>query len=1617
MAFGDGYYNLLDSPSTSSQEVSVEDENAATPFQRAVLTAADNHNLLNNGASWTDGLLETIENIPKFVAVSLASGVNQVYNIAPTVGNWFGGDFKQNDLATTLQGFDDDLAKYYTEHQQSADAVGFIISSLVPGTAGVKVLRAGQVALETGAKTGILGTNLAKSVGLLGSSQSRNLKAAVDAIRTTGNTFSLLETNTLKALGAGFGQAALEGAAFETAVAATMYNSPMLKDQDVGDIVSNILTGALVYGGIGGVISGAQTVGTIKKARVSAASAEFPWTHITEAVADTSPAQKIAIWLDDLHNMPAVPEGLDTSAKWSALAAKKSETIFTKIRGEFQALSGNDGYVATQLHEGLKNLPKQDAIGNVWQLSSATRLSEVSKFEASASKLEAKIKNLTATPEDLAEYSSKYSFKYLRTSGEGAGEITGEAPKVIGLADTIKKTHEIEISGGKVKLGGEVKYKFSVKDDFNVAKVSHLEAEARQIWAANSPALEAGAVIGENDVALLGKAFFEQTPNISVRLADSSGHIKFRSPDEFLEFIINKKNSLANSMVYSDASKLTKAELAAGTYKRSQEEIAKIVDVRNSYLSGVEQGKVTSDIFAFRTQNELTPDFWKAPSVVKLGYDISALGKLSDDTAVAMTAIKTEQRMHQEAVDRAVAAALPEEISAQLIDFSDDLIRSANPTGAGPKFVSFANGNYGTAASAAEYIGSVTTRAIKNAKEAVTAQLTPSLVRLRTDAKAAIELETIFAKLRGTPEKYVFSEAGDSLVLRSFKKYEDAVKAGMKDVKEPVILDPKAPLSIPIKSDDVRAFLRAHVDANGKRLNNLSTVRSAGSLQEARHADTIYPPPRNPKDFPFFAFVVDDTITGGGHSKMLYAASEKELQSQINAVKTQFPEFKVLTKVDAEDYYKSIGKFEYERTLSENHIDVALARKGISTPFLVRTDPAKITDDFLDWHLRNEASTVREIISAKYQRPFEELLTLGKQFTNVSSSRYGSKSLLKYAENTAANPYLDYVKTSLGINTANEYPFWSGIQKSLDNRISSLFAKIDEVRRDAKSVDDLVVINQHLKEAGYDGAYYNAVTNSLANHTAPKAALADFVQKSNALLATFTLRLDPLNSLNNVIGSNVLRSTELAAVLRAMKSGDAVAAGKLAELVNLKLPGLDKSTLTSGKLLSNAIKNFHDPELREFYRAHGFITSVRDQYLQTLDTLALKGTENALDLSGKLRKAHELVEQGTKLTGNSLAEEFNRFVSADVMRQITDHAVGAGVMSKREALTYINTFVNRVEGNYLAAQRPMMFQGPVGQAIGLFQTYQFNLIQQLLRHVGEGSAKDAAMLLGMQGTIYGLNGLPAFNAINTHIIGTASGNTNHTDAYSVVYGAAGKEAGDWLMYGVASNFLLHPDAKMNLYTRGDINPRHVTVVPTNPADVPIVNAFTKVMGNIFDTAAKIKGGGDVSTVLLQGLEHNGVSRPLAGLAQVLESFNNPYRAVYSTTNAGDVIATNDLVSLASAGRLLGARPLDEAYVRDAVFRNKAYAAKEHDKVERLGEVVKSTLIAGGEPTEEQMTGFLESYVKAGGRQENFNKFMMRQYMNANTSQANRLKDSVSNSYAQSLQKIMGGYDLRDFSKE
>lgn len=147
----------------------------------------------------------------------------------------------------------------------------------------------------------------------------------------------------------------------------------------------------------------------------------------------------------------------------------------------------------------------------------------------------------------------------------------------------------------------------------------------------------------------------------------------------------------------------------------------------------------------------------------------------------------------------------------------------------------------------------------------------------------------------------------------------------------------------------------------------------------------------------------------------------------------------------------------------------------------------------------------------------------------------------------------------------------------------------------------------------------------------------------------------------------------------------------------------------------------------------------------------------------------------------------------------------------------------------------------------------------------------------------------------------------------------------------------------------------------------------------------------------------------------MQGVNNPQQASYSTTKRGNVIAANDFLSLTNLGRIAGGKPLDEAIAIDATYRYKAYAAKDAKKRQVLGESIKSTLIAGQEPSLGQIENFAQQYAETGGRQEEFGQFFTQLYKNANVSQSNKLQQNLRSPFSQRMQELMGGRELQDFS--
>lgn len=1597
---------------------------AETDFS-SIFVAADNHNIGNVQLSWLDPTSwgTKLGNAGKMAVTSMLSGADSFYQTGTAVANWAGANIRERTTEDWITSLDSDLGAYYSENKDSADIAGFVLGSFIPGLGGIKLFNAGQVALTSAAKTGNIGKNMSLATGLLVPKTEQYISAAIDVINQSTTTYKLINANTLRAFGAGFQQNLLEGVAFEIAVQATMFKSPVLESQDAFDIAKNLAVGGVVGGVIGGAFSAASTLGKLKTAIKLEDVQRFPFIARPGFAAKTSPSERIIMLAEDTDGT-AIPLTITKSdgtviqnnyAVNTTLREDKIKRNNNDIRTSIHDLTTSDSLLANVVANTSTGLKHEHMFANFNGVSEITRIDELSKLERAF-----------AREQKVGPVRPDFANRYVKLIGDDAGEVSTHAPVFKSLGD-IHKGPEAVVTAVK-------KHKFNTTEEWNPLQKlgkggdSYLIGEARFIWAQDIlKELKPGTVIHELDIPLLQRAYTDKNLTIKVSIADGLEYKTVASIEELYGIIKDSQQRLATELMSKKA------------YKANTDAVAAVTNMRKSYIEGTASNAEVNDIFAMQANarayieglTEKNLSITKAAEAVdpkylpkygKFTYELDAVVRVTDGTvADAVSLMKAKQKLYEQEGKIVATKILGEETARHFPDITDRSLLSASRTGSGPGLISAENSNYGTIGSHLAYVGSLVRNAKAAFRKVTQERLDGSLSRMASKPEAALEFESINQTVTRSGEHWVYDPVLGGLVTKK------AVKEYAKEVDEAVPIRaayddtevipvfkitnyediPKNQI-IRIQTKETRDFIRDHIERAGERTNSYREIRATQGHTDVRDPTVFRPIRPNLRDYEHFAFVVDDKVTGTGHMTMIHAATESALGQLIDKVPRH--RYRTITKKEVEDYKRARGEYEFGRSLHENYIDSSLKNEGVFSNFFPKADPQRIVDDILQQHLREDDVLVMETVRLMYEPKFAVLEDLGHAYSKTATSKFGQS--VASLEKTTDNPYFNYIKTALDISKAPEYGLLYSFNKTLDSAFSRAWVSVRDTFDVAKSPADLDRVNAALDHFGMKppmlGAY-DAGMYDLLNHKAPKGELTKFVRAANATLSRFVLGLDPLNALNNAIGSNILRTTELRNLVQAINEGNGAVAGELSRLAKVTLPGTTDEILSSSKLLTRAIGNFFGANKSIYiarYKEAGFIKDLTEQFHLMVDDFTLKGTESVADLGSRtsrgFEKAQELARAGEKLTGNTFAEEFNRFISANVMDQLTGIGVRNGILTPKEALSYINTFVNRVEGNVIATQRPLIFQGPIGQAIGLFQSYQFNLMQQLFRYVGEGSKKDIAMLFGLQSTLYGMQSLPAFQFMNTHIIGTLGGNKEHKDVYDATYGIAGRQAGDFLLHGLPSNLL-----QANIYSRGDINPRQATIIPTTFQEVPLVAGWAKFFGSMAETIKKVASGGDIWQSFLQGIEHNGISRPLAGLSQVLQA-TGPEGKVFSTSSKGSILGSNDLYHWSSMVRLAGGRPLDEAITNDALFRVKSYEASRRASMDELAETVKSTMIGGRNPDEEDVNKFAESFARAGGKQPQFNKWMMNLYKNANVSQADQLKAKLSNPFAYKMQILMGG---------
>lgn len=1685
----------------------------------------DNHGVASGDKSMFDSVADVVTQGVQLTGLSV---YNSFVNTAVDVANFFGGEFERNDPVKQLQEYDDDLLKYYKEHSQGIEAAGLLVGSLLPGTIAIKALKLAQA--------GQMGENLARATGIFAGKKKSILEDATKEIQMGNSSlFGNISSQKIQAIAYGFGDQALQAAAWETATVATMKANPLLDKDGFGDVISHVTWATLLGGGVGGVIEGIATRATINKL-VLAQNEKEKIFELAKRVGlgDFNHGDRVSELIQSVDKIPP-PSTASETAKASR-NRQQAETdawkILKEISPEADENLGKGFLDALQRMRNDSLLSPDEMYDYLGRLSRVSRLTEHShqnpnnvfyfnKHAQSSGKYEDDLSRVfTAKPDEAAELSlayvlrdstvkpkvarfdtliatedgtrsvprydsktaafkagedifwdSKLQFhvnpdsenfirvprpgesrilseaeeKQFRTTGKvgsdkplyGAplyfdlhtGKVANRAFAVVGdlgpiksLKDTLTKDSHGVINGIQV---GEHSFHQYLETGFSYHDISSLDANSRYVWAA-ARGVKQGDIVNYNDLPMLEQLIRHARENgddmsdlrkLKVRIRGSSGTLE-DLPDSV---------SGLESQTWRAKDEVVSSLLGDGSKKVDVAEVAIKANVPQQYIQDGLRASKFSDV-TVPVENHIRTN------KVKLEYDIGDLNVQEGN--ILRGSIDTQYR-----IQLAEAQALNAHYNffgdkAEAMLAGKFTAGDSNVLGAGAKGLTAASADYTTLAQRVEGMGAAMSRWLQDKRSEVSDALGTVIHTLQGDPQAGAELAVITNIGRRISRRFVLLPeelAPNTMVLEGSVKRDPSGKiiSWNKDYIPPD--QPNGTKGVWIKGsrfgkldyDDkafegaftyyqlnpkVFDFLKAGTKLNDERLVHHNNWMAAQGISRKYDLGSVYFPPIDTTRYKYVAIVRDaeGIAFGTSDAAALVSDTAEGLQKKVSLVLQDNPGARISTKQSSKDYHEALGDYDYSLNMVQSAVDSNLTKKGILSDILPNVRGETQIKEYFDWHIRQVERQARNFMELGNAQLFEELTALGKKFTEIETAQAGPVAGRLF--NQVKNPFESYIKTALNISPKSSYRLWQEVQEKTEAFAATAFRKAKEFLGQAeKGLISYDQATELTKKYGLGNPYQrtlealgDANQGSLkrislerfgeANKLPLEPILSRFVQKANSVLAATTLRLDAFQTLINIVSTPVLLTAEFQSVKRNPE---------LQRLLTTEVPGSNGAVSPAySKILFESVGDFFGSEkeaLIKRYRELGTVRELSSDYHEMLNSLTISGSETARKLEEMGERA---VQFGVKISRADWGEEFVRFVASRTADKLFEALGHSGQMLDDS----IRTFVNRVHGNYIAAQRPVAFQGPIGQAIGLFQTYQFNLLQQVFRYVENREALPLASLFGIQGTLFGLQGIPGFQAINTHIVGNASNNPEHKDFYSTVPQFFDKTLGNWLLYGSVSNFL-----QTGLYSRGDINPRQITVLPVNPLDYPAIGAGIRFVSNLIDLGKKTADGAKFSDALLQGLEHNGLSRPLAGIGQIVQG--------YSTTSKGSLIsASSDWDTIATASRILGARPLDEAVALDALYRKTAYQAKDTARISQLGEAVKTTLIGNHAPSQEETQRFAAEYAAAGGRIEHFGAKMVEWTRDANQSVANQIYRSMRSPLNQNMMKVMGGDMLPDYSR-
>lgn len=732
---------------------------------------------------------------------------------------------------------------------------------------------------------------------------------------------------------------------------------------------------------------------------------------------------------------------------------------------------------------------------------------------------------------------------------------------------------------------------------------------------------------------------------------------------------------------------------------------------------------------------------------------------------------------------------------------------------------------------------------------------------------------------------------------------------------------------ISINTPEVNNFLGKYFDLNEQQLTNKVAIRYAQGRGASADTNRVYLGPLNTGRLRHHFLVVPSNqgITDANDAGMIFATNPVDLETKKSQVLAAYGDkVKIYTEKDKEEYKKAYDLWEASNRHGDLQVDTDLRRRGILSDILPEADPM-LVDDSINSLLSLQRSNLRDAVALKYA---PELNKIDAVIKETERSTLSGDALSRKDIPTTSWHDLRRIMLNLSANTTDSA--WLKFQQNGDQKAAAIVNAAKSAFSWANAKQDVAALDaveEHMKRFGYTAAispdnpaFRQAFVNA---GVANKGPLTKFLKIANGIVSKGMLSYDAGATLMNNMSLPITLFPEIDELGR--QFGVADGQKYLSEFVT-NIPGGTNANASAIKASFLALKDIiRSPSIRQELRDMGMISVRAHEALNLEDQLGQHLADlqkaDASNMQKVLSRAGDGINYIWKLLPRfaGWSEDMNQAITAQAARRMIN-AINPAIPDDIVKLAMKRT-ISRVNGNFVAAQRPTLFQGALGQTLSIFQTYNMNRYANIFRYL-DGNNKALGVMFAANAGIFGGQSLPGWDTLNHLIYEKTMGQDDMT---SSLHRAMGPDMADWLVYGAGSN-MLKPffGDSMAVYNRGDTMPSSMTILPSSLGELPSYNAIASSLNATVAGIQDYANSQDAAHAVGTLLATQRLNRPLRGLGELMagEVRNSKGALMYELKNKS---------AMTYIARALGMRPMSEATLAEARYNLNTYHAEAEDK--------------------------------------------------------------------------------------